>query len=93
MNEITSVRPVERLTATDLQALFDAQQKLGVDGEAYVVEIEGSAESMQVLVVPSVGRAGVAWGADAVWTDIQATEGAAAAREAVERYLSGRMVA
>lgn len=77
---LVAVEP-EVIGATDLR-------KLAADlcCEAYAIHAAGSAEVGWVLFAPDAGRAGVAFGADAQWTD------AASAEDAVERFFSGTMV-
>jgi hypothetical protein len=46
----------------------------------YLVATAYNSEAVQVLYCPRSGRAGVGWGADAVWTDADSAE------DALERY-------
>lgn len=57
------VSPVTTLSALDLSA-----ERRDVGGDAYRIEIGGEAEVAEMLIVGD--RAGVAWGADAEWTDV-----------------------
>lgn len=57
------VSPVTTLSALDLRATLAEH-----GGDAYRVEIADKAEPAEMLIVD--GRAGLAWGADAEWTDV-----------------------
>ena len=68
---------VEEITATDLQ---EEAQSIP-DAQAYIVTLvkpdgylETNAERPQVLYSPSIGRMGIAWGADATWADVDGVE-------------------
>ena len=59
----------DEFSAIDLRD--EAQGALG-DGhnvECYRVAVEGQAQAVEVLLVPSALVAGVAWGSDAQWLD------------------------
>ena len=64
------------LNALDLQA--DCHRHYG--GVAYRIAIYDAvgmnpeAESAQALHYPSIGRLGIAWGADATWADVESLE-------------------
>lgn len=65
----------DRLSATDLIREMARQQADGVDCEIALAHIDGDqSESAQVLFFPAIGRGGVAWGADALWTDAHSVE-------------------
>lgn len=78
----------QNLTATDLaQVAADAKTR-GEEVQTASFEVAedenfetAQAERGDVLYIPSVGRAGIAWGADADWTDADSIE------DAIERYL------
>lgn len=62
--------PVESLNATDLR-----EEAVGLlDAIAYGISLDGQAEAAEALWVPSAGRIGIAWGAEAVWSDAQSAE-------------------
>lgn len=54
------------------------QKQVGWEYARYL--IDGEATAVDVLFVPSADRAGVAWGADADWTDASSLD------DAIERY-------
>jgi len=63
------------LTATDLLKEAQAANK----PHAYAVRIFGedgkqAAETAEALYLPSEGRLGIAWGADATWADVKDVE-------------------
>ena len=64
------------LNALDLQG--DCRRHYG--GVAYRIAIYDAmgmnpeAESAQALHYPSIGRLGIAWGADATWADVESLE-------------------
>lgn len=64
MHYITSATALHtsRLSSLDLRA--EAEEH---GGRAYILTVEGSSTAVEVLLVGD--RAGVAWGADAVWID------------------------
>lgn len=70
--------PDEALSACDLRDY--AREEPG--GECYRVDVQDQAERIDVLYYPDAGRAGLACGGDAVWTDCDSVE------DAVERYLN-----
>lgn len=53
--------------------------------EMATVSLAGQPERLKVLYAPAIGRAGIAHGAEADWTDASSLE------DGVRRYLSGRM--
>jgi len=58
-----------------------------VDGaQAFVAGVAGTVERIKILWIPSIGRCGLSWGADAEWTDARTPE------EALSRFLSGEMI-
>jgi len=57
------VSPVTTLSALDLRA-----EHAEHGGDAYRIEIADKAEAAEMLIVGD--RAGVAWGANAEWTDV-----------------------
>lgn len=71
MNDIQSI---------DLRHEAERLDALKVDWEFSRFSIDGESTWVNVLYVPSAMRAGVAWGADADWTD------ANSAVDAIERY-------
>jgi hypothetical protein len=78
--------PLDDLTATDLRLEADDILARGEGPVQYAaVEVEGHAEKIAVLYAPELGRAGLAWGADADWTDCDSLE------DAIRRYLGGGM--
>jgi hypothetical protein len=79
-------RPVEEITATDLrQEAADIVERGEGPVQAALVTVEGKAERIEVLYAPELGQAGLAWGADADWTDCDSLE------DAIRRYLGGGM--
>lgn len=87
---LEQINPAE-ISATDLH---DEAQELIAQGtqgvEAYILHLwtpEGKMypEGAEVLFV-SYGRAGIAWGADAQWTDARSPE------DAAERWINDKMV-
>jgi len=64
MHIVTYTR-VASLSALDLAKVMAEE-----GGNAYLVELRGHAESVQILHFHGLDRAGVAWGADAIWTDV-----------------------
>lgn len=71
------VAALSSISLTKEMATLDAQ---GVAYEAYRMLPEGTSEWLEILYVPSIDRAGLAWGADAQWTDAESPE------DAVERF-------
>lgn len=88
MHEINNVSRIltHKLSALDLRA--EAEEH---GGRAYRIQVNESPTPVEVLVVGT--RAGVAWGADAVWTDVP--DGAAVDAEsaiiATKRVLNGQV--
>jgi hypothetical protein len=74
-----TITNTSELTATDLLA----ELALAKDGDYEIaqVEIDGKAERAQALFIPSIGRGGISWGADADWSDCDSIA------DLVERYL------
>lgn len=70
-----SPRAVEELTATDLREEAEAALAAGDRPEAERIIMykpdgrERGGDIPQALYLPDAGRGGVAWGADASWTD------------------------
>jgi hypothetical protein len=92
MDELTVTRTysietcsVDDLTALDLRRDAANIMREGEPVEAALVTVEGQAEPLNVLYCPEDGRAGIADGADAEWTDASSVE------DAVQRYLGGGM--
>ncbi len=77
--------PASELSAVDLTQEAMELAKQGSAYELFAVEIEGSAEAASLLWVPDAGRAGVAHGADAQWTDAKDPH------DAVRRFLADEM--
>jgi len=76
-----------RLVEGDIAAsdLLEEQVKLadqGIVAEGGLVVIEGIAEAAEYLWVPSIGRVGIAWGADADWADVPSRD------EGIEMWLN-----
>jgi hypothetical protein len=86
MDALTVLRTysIEICTVEDLTAL-DLRRYAGTPAEAARVTVEGQVQRLDVLYVPEDGRAGIADGADADWTDANSLE------DAVQRYLGGGM--
>lgn len=67
---------LDQLRATDLcierDALLAGNEGQGM--QAYALYVEGHVEAAQALYVPSIGRMGIAWGADATWADVESVE-------------------
>lgn len=75
-NDIETFCRVEQVSALDLRHWTPA------DGTPYEYWRAGAynQEALEILWLPTIHRAGIAWGADAVWTD------AKSAKDALERY-------
>lgn len=80
---ITKCTPAE-IEAIDLAIEIEESE---MAAEAAHVQIGDCAETADVVYFPDAGRGGVAWGADATWTD------AADIQDTVRRVLSGNIVA
>ena len=76
---------VDDLTALDLRQDARDIMRDGEHVEAALVTVEGQAERLNVLYCPEDGRAGIANGAPAGWTDASSVE------DGVQRYLGGGM--
>lgn len=76
------------ITATDLKAEIAnmTSEHPGIEIETANVIVGDSAERAQVIFIPAFGRAGIAWGADAEWTD------ASSLQQAVTLWENGEMV-
>ena len=70
------------LPAIDLQSEACA---LSEPCECYTIDFPAVAEVGSLLWIPAQNRAGIAWGADASWTDATSPE------DALERFASDRM--
>jgi hypothetical protein len=73
------------LTATDLKNEWEIASSQDIFTVTAKVQIDDKPEAAQVLFIPSIGRAGVAWGADAQWTDALTLE------EAISRFIEDDM--
>lgn len=80
--EVVTCTPVDTLTALDLAAT----QREQPGGRAYVLSVAGHAQAVQLLHYPDANRAGLAWGADAIWSDVPA---GASPEQIAEQILSG----
>lgn len=100
---IHTVRPIalEALPVEPRQEALEAKlarHSSAIVAEAFAATLadadgyEVSGEGISVVVFPETLRAGVTWGGNTEWTDVDAAGGEAAAREAVARYLAGEMV-
>jgi hypothetical protein len=77
---------VDQLSATDLrQEAADIVARGDGPVQVATVQVEGETEIIEVLYAPEIGRAGLAWGADADWTDCESIE------DAIERFLGNGM--
>ena len=72
---------VEEIGQGDLNALdLQGDYRRHYGGVAYRITIYDTvgmnpeAESAQALYYPSIGRLGIAWGADATWADVESVE-------------------
>lgn len=79
--------PISKLTAIDLieeaKSLPDAE----CVSVTFLSETDNPyPQNADLLYSAEAGRAGIAWGADAVWTDASSIE------DAIQRYISDRMV-
>lgn len=78
------VEPSE-ITSCDLSKTMEQEPGEWVCASASRVKddgyIETNSQSIEVIFTPDANRAGVTWGADAVWTDADGIE------DAIERYL------
>jgi hypothetical protein len=54
----------------DLSAVDLVEEAVQADAEAYTIIIDNHVERGQALYLPSIGRLGIAWGADATWTSV-----------------------
>ena len=59
----------DRISATDLRGEIAEAQSKGQAVETAHIWIEGHAECADALFLPEIGMGGVAWGADATWTN------------------------
>lgn len=92
-NETThEIHTIAQISVADLPPDLQAVGLLGGNRVAYSVTLVGEPTALSVLVCPDIGRAGVAWGADAKWTDVCAVDPENCCREAVDRFFSGEMV-
>lgn len=71
-------RLLEEIPVTDLRREAARAKEAGESWEYFNVVYADRAEQARVLILPAAGRAGVAWGADAQWTDLKAGEDAEA---------------
>jgi hypothetical protein len=77
---------VDQLSATDLrQEAADIIARGNGPVQVATVQVEGETELLEVLYAPELGRAGIAWGADAGWTDCDSVQ------DAIERFLGDAM--
>jgi hypothetical protein len=72
---------VDDIGPLDLRAEATHLTAAGESWECWQEAQKYNEETITVLYVPEVGRAGIAWGADAQWTD------ATSVQDALERYL------
>lgn len=85
----TKITPVALDVVEVVSALDLTKEHAEVGGQLFSGRIGDHAQSVDVLYVEDEGRAGVAWGADAVWTDCDSAEDAVrrvCLIERVERY-------
>lgn len=66
----------DQITATDIGKEVARCEGQGEEYELYSLDEEGKAEYGQMIYFPASGRAGIAWGADATWTDCTCAEDA-----------------
>jgi len=76
----------EDLSATDLHSEWAAANASTGPACAYRVWFGDHAEPGFALYFPDMGRAGVAHGADAQWTDCDSVE------DAIDRFISGDLL-
>ena len=83
MHTVKQVNSIDlaHLSASDLQEEARLADRLGNDYECYIAVVENSPENVQMFWLSGANRAGIAWGADAVWTDADSPE------DALERFL------
>lgn len=76
------------IEASELKALDLLREYGNSDEHAVIarVTIDDKPEAAEVLFFPMIQRAGIAWGADAQWTDALTLE------EAIYRFLNDEMV-
>ena len=79
LETLTPVSRVDDIGPLDLRAEATHLTAAGEPWECWVAG-KYNEEAITVLYVPAVGRAGIAWGADAQWTD------ATSVQDALERY-------
>ena len=80
MNALAIITICDHLTASDLEREATRLAREGVEVRRYRAG-DVDEERVQILYIPRTNRAGVAWGADARWTD------ATGPRDALERFL------
>lgn len=69
---------MEEIPALDLRREAARAKEAGEPWQYFNVAYSDHPEQARVLILPAAGRAGVAWGADAQWTDLKAGEDAEA---------------
>lgn len=76
------------ITAIDLRSEIQniTQEYPGIEVETAHILVGNNAEHAQAVFFPALGRAGIAWGADAEWTDAKSMV------EAVRLWQTGEMV-
>lgn len=82
----------DEITATDLRDEIEVCRERGEVVTCYRIRFcvndrrQPEAEQGQMVYCAEAGRAGIAWGADAVWTDCEGAE------DAISRYARGEMI-
>ena len=76
--DIQTMTPVKKWEEIHPLDLREEAKSLSEQGETYQVAVAGAynEESITVLYIPSIGRAGIAWGSDAEWTDADSIDDA-----------------
>jgi len=76
-NAKSQLLKVNELSASDLQI-----EAAGIEEVEMWQTDEYNAQQVEILWLPSIKRAGVAWGADAIWIDAESPQ------DALERFFS-----
>ena len=77
VNASSQLLKVGQLSASDLQ-----MEAAGIEGAEMWRTDEYNGQQVSILWVPSIRRAGVAWGSDAIWIDADSPQ------DALERFFS-----
>ena len=77
---MTRIEDPEDIVPNDLRAEAQSLEQAGEEWEAWLAAAYNE-EGITILWLPAVGRAGIAWGSDAEWTE------ADSAQDALARFL------